>query len=260
MSSPVESAALPILLVEDNPGDARLIVELIRDVAPGQFEVERMERLAPALERLARFTFGAVLLDLGLPDSHGMETFEMAQRAAPSAPIIIISGLDDETLALQAVRLGAQDYLVKGRLEGYHLVRVIRYAIERKGVEQELLKTDARYRALIENSAEGICVFGSDGMILYGSPANLKMLGYSPEELVGISAFAFIRSEDQEFVTRQLEESVRRPREAIPMRARVRHKDGSWRVMEGTLTNLIDEPSVGGIVNSYRDATNETSL
>jgi PAS domain S-box-containing protein len=244
-----------VLLVEDNPGDARLIVELIRDVAPGEFEVNRTERLAPALDSLAGSPADVVLLDLGLPDSDGMETFRTAQRAAPNAPIIIISGLDDETLALQAVRLGAQDYLVKGRLEGYQLVRVIRYAIERKRVEQDLLKTDARYRALVEHSSEAICVFGGDGTILYGSPANLKMLGYSPAELVGLSAFTFIIAEDQEFISRQLEESVRRPREAIAVRARVRHKDGSWRLLEGTFTNLLDEPSVGGIVNSYRDVT-----
>src|ERR1043165_6870902 len=134
------TAATPIrvLLVEDNPGDARLILEMLRETQDLDFELESLESLAPALARISRTGVDVVLLDLGLPDSQGLETFSRVQAHLPNDPIVVISGLDDQSVALDAVRAGAQDYLVKGRIEGQLLARVIRYAIERKRAEARL--------------------------------------------------------------------------------------------------------------------------
>ncbi|HEX4632636.1 MAG TPA: PAS domain S-box protein, partial [Gemmatimonadales bacterium] len=145
---------IKVLLVEDNPGDARLITEMLREADATVFDLEQVDRLAPALERLSGLAVDVVLLDLGLPDSVGLETFRRAYRGARSQPIIVISGLDDEEFALQAVRDGAQDYLVKGRIEGRLLARVIHYAIERKQAELSIREREERFRQIADNIRE----------------------------------------------------------------------------------------------------------
>src|SRR5690242_4746269 len=104
------------LLIEDNPGDARLIREMLREAGAGQASVElrHADRLSAGLDALAQTSVDLVLLDLSLPDSHGMDTFEAVHHVAPTIPIVVLSGLDDEDLAVRAVHAGAQDYLVKG--------------------------------------------------------------------------------------------------------------------------------------------------
>jgi signal transduction histidine kinase len=127
-----------VLLVEDNPGDARLVRESLAESGGGQFDLETADRLTTALSRLGEGGIDAILLDLALPDSKGHETFERAKNLAPTVPIIILTGLGDEALALKMVREGAQDYVAKVNLNGNLLVRAIRYAIERERAEQQI--------------------------------------------------------------------------------------------------------------------------
>jgi diguanylate cyclase (GGDEF)-like protein len=127
-----------ILLVEDNPGDARLLHEALADAGPFRFELTRCERLGDALKALAGDRFDVVFLDLSLPDSLGLDTFFRVHRAAPNVPIIVLTGSCDETLAVKAVKAGAQDYLVKGEVEARLLVRSMRYAIERHRMQEQL--------------------------------------------------------------------------------------------------------------------------
>jgi diguanylate cyclase (GGDEF)-like protein len=132
--------SFPILLVEDNPGDARLVQEMLGDVASTEFHVHHVERLAQARERLMHNGTGCVLLDLSLPDANRLEALMQLRAAAPDVPIVILSGLQDELLAVKAVQEGAQDYLIKGRVDGESLGRSISYAIERKQSELELAR------------------------------------------------------------------------------------------------------------------------
>jgi len=134
-----------ILLVEDNPGDARLIIELLRNTESG-LTLRSAETLAAALEAIASEPTDAVLLDLGLPDSSGVETFTRLQEAAPRVTIIVLSGDSDPRTALLTVQGGAQDFLVKERLDGEVLTRSIGYAIERKASEWSLRESDERLR------------------------------------------------------------------------------------------------------------------
>jgi len=143
-----------VLLVEDNPGDARLILEMLREVQGETFELLQVNRLELALEQLSAAGVDVVLLDLGLPDSQGLATFERTLRGTTTEPIIVISGLDDEQVALEAVRAGAQDYLIKSRIEGHLLSRVIRYAIERQRTDRTLRDREERFRQLAENIKE----------------------------------------------------------------------------------------------------------
>jgi len=115
------------LLVEDNPLDARLIEIMLHEAGGGQFEFEHTERLAKGLEMLAKGETDIVLLDLSLPDSSGgLATFRKVHGQAPHVPMIVMTGLDDETIAVNAVQQGAQDYLIKGQVTGPLLVRAMR--------------------------------------------------------------------------------------------------------------------------------------
>jgi DNA-binding response OmpR family regulator len=129
-----------VLLVEDNPGDARLIRESLSEVAGDYFDLETVDRLAAAIQRLRHGNVDAVLLDLALPDSSGKETFVQAKAHAPDVPIIVLTGLGDEALALSMVQQGAQDYLTKVDLNSNVLSRSIRYAIERAGADHQIRK------------------------------------------------------------------------------------------------------------------------
>jgi len=136
-----------VLLIEDNPGDARLIREMIAQEPGAAFEIECAPRLAQGLERLSAGGIGLVLLDLSLPDSMGLETFAKVYAHSPAVPIIVLTGNDDNNLALAAVKRGAQDYLVKGRLDRELLLRSMQYAIERKRYQLQL-EHQANYDAL----------------------------------------------------------------------------------------------------------------
>jgi signal transduction histidine kinase len=129
-----------ILLVEDNPGDARLLQELLREARSLDGELHHVDRLSSAQARLAGGEYDVILLDLSLPDAQGMMTVRGALSAAPDVPIVVLTGLNDESVAVQAVQSGAQDYLVKGQVEPALLSRAILYAIERKQLERERLK------------------------------------------------------------------------------------------------------------------------
>lgn len=146
-------APVRILLVEDNPGDARLLRETLRDAGSLRFDLVHADRLSDALDRIRAEPADVVLLDLSLPDAHGMDTVARMLEAAPAVPIIVLTGLADETVAVQAVQAGAQDYLVKGTVEGGTLGRAIRYAMERKRLETEraeLLRNEREARAAAE--------------------------------------------------------------------------------------------------------------
>jgi PAS domain S-box-containing protein len=129
-----------LLLIEDNPGDAGLIREMLAEAKGMRFELEWTETLSEGIERLALGGIDVVLLDLALTDSTGLETLRRLRAASPRAPVVVVlSGLSDEEISLQAVQEGAQDYLIKGQVDSSLLVRSIRYALER-GQEQEALR------------------------------------------------------------------------------------------------------------------------
>lgn len=142
---------LKVLLIEDNPGDARLIREYLSDEAGAAFSVEHAPLLAAGLERLAQGGVDLVLLDLSLPDSPMPRTFQRVHEAAPEVPIIVMSGLDDEEFAVQTVQEGAQDYLVKNQVETRLLVHAMRYAIERKRVTDAFTQERELFHTLMDN-------------------------------------------------------------------------------------------------------------
>src|SRR5208282_5319709 len=126
-----------VLLIEDNPGDADLVrLRLVEGQSP--VKVNCVTRLSDGLASLTEETPSVVLLDLNLPDSHGAETFRRVMEHSPNVPVVVLSGQDDEVLAMKAVHHGVQDYLVKGNISSKHLERSIRYAVERQALIRAL--------------------------------------------------------------------------------------------------------------------------
>ncbi|BCL33673.1 response regulator [Nostoc sp. MS1] len=196
---------IKVLLVEDNPGDAFLIQELIKEVNTAKVELETVEQLSDALTILAgdryagiRPRFDVMLLDLSLPDSQGLDTFVRANRETKAIPIIVLTGIDDANLALRAMQAGAQDYLVKGQVTGDLLVRSMRYAIERQRVEEALRHSEERFRVALKNSP--IFVFNQDTDLRYTWIYN-PITGWTMEEMLGKQDSEIMTEQDAQCLT-----------------------------------------------------------
>ena len=127
----MDNKLIKVLLVEDNSGDARLLQEIFKEGKIAKFEIVLVDRISEAIKALAEKDFDLILLDLSLPDSTGIDTFRKISKEKPQTPIVLLTGLDDEALAVKLVQEGAQDYLVKGQINSKALLRAVRYAIER---------------------------------------------------------------------------------------------------------------------------------
>jgi hypothetical protein len=184
----VNLEGIHVLLVEDNPGDARLFQELVRDTGAGRLKLEHVNRLSTALDRLSNGNFDVVLLDLSLPDEQGLATLTRTHAHAPNVPIVVLTGLDDEAVAIKAMRAGAQDYLVKGRVDGDLLVRSLRYATERARALEALERREEHYRSLIETSLDLVSIlnFGAQCTGRPGSPAARSVGAGAGIELRGV--------------------------------------------------------------------------
>ncbi len=173
-----------VLLVEDNVIDAKLITGLLRSPSAA-LHCCHVTQLAEALNHMEIHPPDVILLDLNLEDSSGYETFNFVRQAATKAAILVLSGSDDEDLAIRTVREGAQDYLVKGSFDGRLLLRSIRYAIERKRSEEALRNSQTTVRAIFENSLDGIVIFDRTGICMEANAAASDLMGVPRDELVG---------------------------------------------------------------------------
>jgi diguanylate cyclase (GGDEF)-like protein len=149
---------IKILLVEDNLPDAYYIEELLSEVSSCELLLKNVNTLSTGLVLLQEEQFDLVLLDLELPDSHGIDTALTLRRHSPAIPIVVLTGSADEELSMKSLQMGMQDYLVKGQIGRNELVRSIRYAIERKNIMEELREREERYRSLFDSIDEGYCV------------------------------------------------------------------------------------------------------
>ena len=202
MNAPA-AAPLAVLLVEDNPGDARLIQLMLREASETAVNLTRTDRLATGIEYLALGLTNAILLDLSLPDSQGLATFARLHEAAPDVPVVVLSGLADETVAVQAVAAGAQDYLVKGHVDGTVLLRALRYAVERQRAEVErrtLLAREQAARAeaerlaseraaILGQIADAVLIVDPEGYVTFANVAAYRIfdqptLSFAPGRLV----------------------------------------------------------------------------
>ncbi len=181
----MKETPIQLLLIEDNPGDVRLLRRMLAGALDSGFELHVVSRLADGYAYLDDHQVDAILLDLGLPDSTGLGTFHALQSRRPDLPIIVLTGLSDQEVAVQVLRAGGQDYLVKGHIDVHLLARSIRYAIERKRLEQALHRREQEFKALVEHAPDIIVRFDRSLCLLYANPEVEAATGLRPEGLVG---------------------------------------------------------------------------
>ena len=179
-----------ILHIEDNPAEVVLMRALLMEAGVDQFELVSADRLSQGLEQLAIGGVDLVMLDLGLPDSSGLKTFAEIHTHAPQVPIIVVSGVDDESIAIKTVHEGAQDYVVKGQVDAHFLRRTVHYAIERKRAEQALAEQHKLLRTLIDNLPDLIYAKDPQGRLFLNNNAHLRFLGAAKrEEVLGKTVY-----------------------------------------------------------------------
>jgi signal transduction histidine kinase/DNA-binding response OmpR family regulator len=165
----MSASSMTMLLIEDNPGDARLICEMFRGQAQHEINIAHVTSMNEAESHVVNHAVDIILLDLGLPDAQGLAAVRRAHLAAPKIPLVVLTGLDDELLAMQALQAGAQDYFVKGQIEETGLFRALRYAIERKTLEEQLSVAKNRaeqaemlLRDAVDSMSEGFVIYDQE--------------------------------------------------------------------------------------------------
>lgn len=224
-----------ILLFEDNPGDTGLIEFMLEESTDFSYELKNVETLNEGLELLKYHSFDVILLDLGLPDSDGIETFIEVNRKCHETPIIILTGLTDERTGINAVKMGAQDYLVKGQVESKLLERSIKYSIERKKAEEKI----QIFANIVESSDDAIITKSFDGTILSWNNGAERIYGYSADEITGKS-ISILESDIFKGETKRLIEKIKegeRIRHYETLRLR---KDNSLINVSITLSPVFD--------------------
>jgi len=196
-----------VLLVEDNPGDAMIINQMFKQIHNIQSNIIHAKRLSEGLEALRNRDFHIVLLDLQLPDSRGIGTFNQVHEIAPDIPIIILTGLEDEDFAIDIVGEGAQDYLIKGQVDSKLLWRSITYSIERKHTEHQLRESEEKYRLMVEKIHSGIFFVDSGNKLTYVNKQMAKMLGFTVKEMLNQDISHFTNSEGESCFKKHLKKA-----------------------------------------------------
>src|SRR5215203_684250 len=242
---------LRVLLVEDDEDDYVIIRDLLSEME--RFELEWVTDYEDALKAIKRAEHDVCLLDYRLGERSGLELLREASGRGYKAPIILLTGQGDREVDLEAMQAGAADYLIKGQIDTPLLERSIRYAFTR--TLRILGESEQRFRSLVQNISDIIAVLDAEGDICYESPSVERLLGYSPEDLVGRSAFDYVHPDDLQRLRSIFVEMTKRYETSGPVAVRVRHADGSWRYLEATVSNLLGDPAVKGIVVNSRDVT-----
>ncbi|CAN5123016.1 hypothetical protein BH20ACT16_BH20ACT16_00350 [soil metagenome] len=222
----MSQASIKVLLVEDNDADAQLTADMLTFARVSRCELVRAKRLGEALELLAVEPIEAILLDLWLPDAIGLEGVRALRAAAPETAIIVLSGMGSEALAVKALASGAQDYLVKGRLEEDGLQRSIRFAIARREADV----AQRRFAAIVESSDDAILTKDLDTIITTWNSGAERLYGYTREEAVGRPVAMLVPPELQG----QARELLRRVLDG----ERVDHYETTRRTKDGAVLNV----------------------
>ncbi len=219
-----------ILLVEDNPADAQFISHLLKETPLLDPRIEHVDRVSKALESVESGSPDVVLLDLSLPDSNPDTTFQTVFAKAPSVPVIVLTGIDDSERSLRAVRGGAQDYLIKQRVDEDRLVRAIRYAIERKRYARALRESEERYALAVQGANDGIWDWDLRSDRLYYSPRWLGMLGLELEKVASSpdTWLERIHPDDADAVHDNLRRHLKGKTEFFQSEHRLRHQSGRY--------------------------------
>jgi len=250
---------LHILHLEDDPDFAELVRALLQE-DDLKADVKRVAARAEFEAALDREQFDVILSDFRLPNYTGLEALAFVRKEYPDVPFILISGTIGEHAAIDSLKAGATDYVLKHNPE--RLASAVRRAAEEAGerakrrqVETELVRREKYFRTLTENSLDILCILSREGKFLYASPSIGRVLGYTPEELRGTDAFGRVHPEDLPSVTGMLQEAIGHPDHAVKIQFRYQNKNGVWMHLELIGQNRLDDPEAGGLVTNWRDVT-----
>jgi diguanylate cyclase (GGDEF)-like protein/PAS domain S-box-containing protein len=233
-----------VLLIEDNPGDARLIREMFNEQDSKDVELNHVECMGDAEKYLADHAVDIILADLGLPDTQGLEAVRRTHAAAPHVPLVVLSGQDDESTALQALKEGAQDYLIKGQIEPRELLRALRYAVERKSIEETLYTEKEFAQVTLDCIGDAVICTDVAGNITFLNRVAEKMTGWLRKEATGKPMDKVFRIVDA--ATRQITPNLI---------ARTIGEDGTWHLPQDCILIRRDggETSVEDSAAPIRD-------
>jgi PAS domain S-box-containing protein len=243
-------------MLEDNPADARLIGELLRE-APNEFEVEHVQKLGDALARLDQGGIQLVLTDLTLPDSKGIQTFLALREPHPEVPIIVMSGMQDQSVAMETVEKGAQDYLVKGHVDHFLLVRAMRYALARTEAEILLGKERDLLHIMLDTIPDRIYFKDRESRFIRVSKSLMEMHHLqSPEQILGKTDFDLFTREHAQPAFDDEQEVMRTGKPIVDKIEKETYADGS--VTWAFTTKLPLRDKRGNIIGTFglsRDIT-----
>lgn len=251
---------LKILHLEDLPSDALLIKNAIKK-GNINFEILVVETKNDFVKALNDDFPDIILADHSLPSFNSHEALIILHDTGIKIPFILITSAMSEEFAVDIISKGASDYILKDRLT--RLPVAITKAIEKFRLEKErqiffdeLIKKEKRYRALVENSADAIVILSAEGKPIYASASAIRMLGYTEAELFNLDLLTIAHPDDVESLGKVMEKVLANPGVAMNGHTgRMRHKNGSWRWLEATVTNMLHEPAINGIIDNFRDVT-----
>jgi diguanylate cyclase (GGDEF)-like protein/PAS domain S-box-containing protein len=258
-----------VLLVEDNPADARLLREMFNE--QGNTDLMHVECMSEAERYLAEHPVDVILLDLGLPDAQGLDAVRRAHAAAPRVPVVVLTGLDDQALAAQALQEGAQDYLVKGQivLEGHietrGLLRALRYAVERKVMEDALFVEKERAQVTLNSIGDAVICSDIAGNITFLNAAEERMAGWSWQEAADRPMAEFFRILDatsRDGTPNPIETAIGQNRTVnLPSNCILIRRDGLEIPIEGSVSPIHDrEGQAAGAVTVFRDVSTARAM
>lgn len=243
----MEQKHVRVLLIEDNAGDVRLIREALKEASGILISLEHTDRLSTGLEYLKNNDADIILLDLGLPDSSGFDTILTVCAQVPDIPVVVLTGLNDEELAIEAIQRGAQDYLVKGRIQGDLLSASIQYAMERKRIEVMLRRKESSLSTLINHNADAIIAVSRDGIIRFVNRSAETLFDRTENDFLGQNfGFPAVAGETTEI------EIIRRDGKSIIAEMRV--VEAEWESETVYLASLRDITERRRMEKALRDS------
>ena len=252
--------AISVLLVEDNATDVLVVRDELAHAVGARFEIVQTDRLRDAIALCSKMQFDVAVLDLNLPDSDGLATFNSLRAFVPALPVVVVSHRADEELALEAVQAGAQDYQVKGQSDGL-LVRSIRYAIERARADKDLLAARNLLKRVIDGTNDGLWDWPDvTADAVWWSPSYYAQLGYTPQELAStVTNFRSLLPPQYVKSTSEIVETALARNGEVDMQYEVKTKSGEYRWFQAK-GKVYQEGAVTGLAGSTRDITSHKKL